>query len=505
MTQSDADNTLASIFQGVDTFANCARSTAVTGELPAVHDGSQLCNYTICEDIESLQKALNISASVAANFGVASADAKSSYVNTLDITSTSIMLAVYARRVMGTQGSKNSCLKDGIPAPTDLTTLDAFIEQYGDSYVSELTTGAEYIATYVFYCQSTAEHNEIKNVLDAGVVTEEGHITGDVQTAITNAQKKENVRWSVFQKVIGSNMTVPGDKDTNAIVEFAATFGHDTPTAPETISFSTQGYEHATGMISGVWSPVRANRDVFQDGVGTQDSVSTQAAKLTAVANQADSILKVYDTYDYHGDTDLEDRRKTIRNDQNELIKAIKQLQEDPTVPFVQPELVSPSWGYPQVNLVLSEPKPWGGSGGVEFHDSTRGSVLSCQRLTGVALMGGYLVDSMTCTYDGVAKPVKHGGDGGSQSVLPISLGEHEYVTRLWVYTGKGVTYLDVVTNKGQETYGGAAQKNPYAWKVDDGTVVVGFFGKAGTGSGYLGSVGPILCKFNPVTWNPIR
>src|SRR3712207_4023292 len=148
----------ATVMQGYDTFSASGRATAVTGDTSTV-GAVDRCDYTVCTSTESLNTALDISASISAEFGFGGVDAKSEYVRKLETTSTSVVIAVYASVVSGTTVVTNPRLKDGVKPP-DAAGLDAFFQGHGDSYISSLTHGGEYIATYAFHSQTRTEQQK---------------------------------------------------------------------------------------------------------------------------------------------------------------------------------------------------------------------------------------------------------------------------------------------------------------------------------------------------------
>jgi hypothetical protein len=494
---TEQQNTLGSepvdVFQGYDTFSGRGRSAAVQGMAKAA-GGSQQCNYTVCQSSESLYKALGISAEVAASFGFGGVSAKSEYVNVLETTSTSIVIAIYANKVLGRQQYTSVQLRDGLRPPRTRPEVSAFYQAHGDGFVSDITMGAEYIATYTFYCQSIEERTRVSTELQARGISMRGQVSARLQTAIEEVQRMNLSRSGFRQQVLGfSNLRLPKPEE---MIEFALSFGTRTPDAPIVIGYETSGYEHVPGMDAQAWAQVRANRELFGDNSGGR-SVNGQAAALRSLVNEVAWIRHIYHAYDYQQDTDLADRRMQIDRDVEDLRDAIRELEKDPLVPFSEPKLESLAWGYPVLNFDGPvQPVAWGEHGGAEFSDVARQAIRAGRILREVLLTGGSYLDSIASTFsDGTS--IWHGGTGGREAP-PLILGEHEYITELVVRAGRYVDQLEVISSAGQRTEAGGEGGVRSSWKVPQGWVVVGFGGRS---DWYIDRIGPLVCAFKPATW----
>jgi hypothetical protein len=480
------------VLQGYDTFAGSARASALVGKANQA-GGRQRCDYTMCETTESLYKALSVSSDVAANFGVGSVEAKAEYVHSLETTSTSVVIAIYANKVLGTTSYTSAQLKDGVKPPTK-DDLNEFYQSYGDSFLSGITMGAEYIATYVFYSQSVEEQTHVKASLEAKGITQGGQVTAKVQTAVDEVRKTSTVRSTFKQQIYGfSNLPFPTPEQ---LVEFALAFSGKDPNSPTVIDFETDGYEHAPGMSPTVWTPIRTNRERFT-APASRRGVNAAAEGIDALVNQIKWLRAVYSTYGYTGDSELAARQQQVEQDYDELAGVVDGIKADPTQPFEVPKLESLSWGLPVLTFAGPDlPAKWGRDGGQEFKDVNRQAVLNQRVLKVVALRGARLVDQLACTY-GSGQPLVHGGGGGDPAP-PLDLGRREYVVVLRGSSGAVVDALEVESSTGQKTRTGGTGGTPFKWTVPPGSVVVGF---AGRSARLLDQVGPLVCTFRPATW----
>lgn len=482
------------LFQGFDTFAGTARDTVLTGS-SREKDSVQRFDYNFCETIESLYNALSISTEVAADFGFGSVDAKTDYVHSLQTTSTSLVIAIYASNVTGTTEYTSAMLKPGIESPADAKRLNDFYQYHGDSFVSSITKGGEYIATYTFYCQSTEERTSLVASLHAEGIAESGKMTADVKTTIENVEKKEQVQKVFKEALFGfSGLARPGP---DHFVEFARDIGLHTP-GNHVIDYNTTGYEHVQGMAGQVWDPILDNRLRFTSSL-TRGGVNAVAAAILGLQNQIEWLQGIYETYGYaEGIKDLNAKLGTVQGDIDNLTKVIEEIQRDPARSFNVPDLKTLSWGVPVLNFVGPDlPASWGGQGGDEFKDVGRKGILAGQKPKTISLNGDQVVDGFMCVYTH-GPTVRHGAFKGGD-VPPLELGEGEFVTTLNGGADRYVGELQVITSKKQETRIGKQPYAPFDWQVPDGSVMVGF---AGRSTGYLDRIGPLICTFQPTTWD---
>jgi hypothetical protein len=486
----------AQIFQGYDTFAACALSTAVEGTSPT-DGGQERCHYTVCDSVESLYTSIDISASAAASSAFGSVDAKTKYVNQLSLTTTSIVMVVHASKILGTTRFTDVSLRPGVQPPGSDDELIRFHRAYGDSFVSEIVTGGEYIATYTFYCRDISERTQVQAALSASGISPGGNVTAKLEAAIQQVLSTTSVHISFDQVISGiSNLKMPIEQE---MIQFGLDFATHVLDTPAVLSYETQGYEHVTGMIpvgphTDLWAPVTANRSLFQG----RDGINAQAPALDSLENQADWIGKVYAVYNYQDDTVLRSRKADIVQDKQELKTAIRALDGNPTIPFVPPQLQSLTYGSPVLTFDgPAVPAQWGSdNGGDPFSDVTSQSVRMAVKLDKVELHGGNRVDQLKCTYSN-GQATSHGGNGGDWYPA-ITLGPHEYISALWGHASGDLGNLKVITDKGQSTEAGRAGGDQFSWTVPPGSVVVGLSGRCGN---RLDRVGPMVCKFNPATW----
>src|SRR4051794_31112531 len=89
------------LFQGYDSITGSGKQSAVTGEgKPSGADSTSYCS--ICKTATELAKSLQIDVSVSASYaGLGSMDSKTSFFSSLNVTTYSISIVIYARKVVG--------------------------------------------------------------------------------------------------------------------------------------------------------------------------------------------------------------------------------------------------------------------------------------------------------------------------------------------------------------------------------------------------------------------
>src|SRR5262245_18206903 len=393
---ADTPTPVTTLFQGYDTFTGSACATAVTGA-SAPTGASQRCDYTVCTSYHSLMQALSISTAVTDDFLEGSVGAKAGFVNRLNLTTYSVTVLVYANAISG-----DFAYTDVQPPATMPTDLRQFTQTYGDSFVSALTLGAEYLAAFVFYAQSEDEQTDVTATLNAKGISDSGSLSATVASGLQEATQSITTRQSSSQIVNGlTGLTLPST--IPEMIAFALSFGtvwNGKVTAPAVISYGTTGYEHVDGFLSRFQQVVQ-NRDLFV-GANGQPGLSDDLSALATLKNQIAWIQQVYQTYGYTGDPDMittgaGGKAFQVVDDYDQLATAIGLIAQDPTVEAQIPPLPSLTYGSPVLSFVLGPgtTPPWGGdegkeTGGDPYCDVTGASIIAQTTITSLQIRGGY-------------------------------------------------------------------------------------------------------------------
>jgi hypothetical protein len=379
----------SALFQGFDTFTADARSTAVGGT-PNEVGGEEMCNYSMCTSISSLAAALQINSELAASAIFGSIDAKVQYVHNLNLTESSVVVAVYANAIAGTTTYTNVGLLPGITIPKN---VNDFYLGYGDSFVSEITLGAEYIATYVFYAETIEDQTSIVASLQAQGIGLAGSVSGSLDTAIRTVRNQQTARYE-FQQTIFGITGVPLPTEAN-LAPFALAFAGLKPNPGVVIDIKTQGYENVPG-IGDAFDPIMKTRTAFTGGLDGA-SIAHDYMSLVGLSNATKWILDVYATYGFTGDSGLPAKRQQILQDRRALGNMITTISQNATVLPPEPNLPSLAWGHPVLNFSTPRTGPvvWFTTGTPQtyFADVGYEDVLNQTKLASI-MIGGWVAPS---------------------------------------------------------------------------------------------------------------
>jgi hypothetical protein len=514
-TQMDKTNSTpfcGTLCQGVNTISGGLLSTAVEGSLPKEATGGAKsgCSLSVCKSILELKKSLAINGSLSVGFGpAASVDQKLNFLQELNLTATSLVICVRAYQHQGGKTLNDVKFKNDIDPSKD---LDDFINAYGDSYVSSITTGGEYIGLYVFYSQNSDKKTELEANLTAKGVFSSATVDTDLKSKLDEFRKEENINCSFKQMLIGTNCELPSESN---FVEFALKFPGLKLKKPTTINYRLSGYETVPGLTR-IFEHLKKNRASLQ-------SLAEKLLTLKQIKNQIKWIKEIYKFYNTTGnpnytvDATLNERKKVCEDDitaiNNTLINyKLHETADLPTLTLRSLEYGNPVLAPPKVR---SSPR-WGGGGGVPFHDVDLETFLMRKtRMTEIGLRSGALIDRLTITYtDSTGKKViiKHGGNGGSDQGS-LQLLKDDTITEINGRFGSRLDYVYFKTKNGRELSGGNPSgglpfssrpgKNGEPWTLDtsNGEFVIGFCGKSGI---EIDSLEVISATLQPAQWEEL-
>ncbi len=484
------------IFQGYDSVTGQARATAVSG-------GSQGQGATsavickVCSDLETLAKTVDISQSLSVSYGpIGSVSEKTDFVSSLNVTTYSVSIVVYAQHVNGTEQMTTVTPNSGISTPTDNASRQQFFVRYGDSFVSSRTLGGEYIAVYTFYSRSRQEQDTLTAEMQAHGLLEGVNVDASLQTKIQNFSSSTQTR-SVFSQMI-SGIKNPSLPSSDGIINFALQFPSLPLDAPTIISFQTTGYEH----VFGSFGDIPKNRAYFV-GTGVIDGLTKYLIAVRQLLAQIGWLSSIYQFYGYSGDSKLGTTAADARTDLNAINAQMQAWESDPepSSGFTLPALKTANAGTPSLSYTVHYDNSHGGGGGDPFNDVSPSTYLQLQtRITSIQLRSGDVTDClMTSFTDSTGRQwtSTHGGGGGSPSAtLPMMAGE--FVSGVDGRSGEYVDQLNLTSSGGARIGGGGGGGSPYTWGVPGNSVMLGFAGRSGR---FLDQVQVIYATFAPAKW----
>jgi hypothetical protein len=484
---------VAQLLQGYDSFIDETRSTALIGTV--VDKGTTTTIfYKVCYNLKSLQEALQIDASVSASYGIYSADAKAEFIRKLDITTYTVSIVVYCQRAL-----TEVIVNPNINVIAD-PSLNAFFQKYGDSWISQISTGGAYYATYAFYAESKKEQDDLKATFSAGGISTGGSLTVDLQTNLTKIYQSSTTRVSFQQNMEGfAHLPYP---ESTQIIEFALKFTSLDPDSPVVISYQKTGYESLVPNFQ----QIVLNRQLVE-GLGTQPGLAHKLVLLDTLQNQIGWLKQVYQTYNnYTGDSQLIQNLAQVNTDYAALISFISnKIDSDPTQDYSDsiPPLPSVLYSTPQLNYQWAYSNAWGGKG-VAFSDIQPKWIPLQVTLDSLLCRGGSWIDQIQFMYtlpDGSQLTFTHGGNGGVSN-NPLVLSPGEFISSISGSYGDYINQLTFTTNKGQKyTSPSGPGPNSFNWAVPDGGVVTFFQGGSGY---YLDQLQVCVLQLQPAIWSQL-
>jgi hypothetical protein len=484
------------IFQGYDSVSGAGLSTAMRGESRTTGGLSEV-TYTGCETVETLSRALKVDQSLSVGFGPAgSVDQKITFIYNLDVTTTSVSIVVYARHFEGKQTQTEFGLKDTVQPPVGDEQLKKFFRNYGDSFLSSVTTGGEYYAVYTFYTQTKTEQASLVNEMKAKGVWSTVKVDASLQVKLDQFVSTTTTRVSFNQAVSGlQNPKLPKPEE---IIPYALDYPSKPLDAPAIIGFETLGYE----QVLDNFQPIAKNR-VYFVGVRTDGGLTKDLVKLQQLLNQCTWIRGVYQFYGGYTDQKLDSVSADAKLDIEKIDEQIVAFEEDPTQTFRRPDLRALGFGTPALEYSVGKSPSWGGGGGDPFDDvNIRTAIQEKTWLSALQLRTGAVVDRLMSTYESEGAPPRrtsHGGGGGDLG-SELKLLPGQFVVKVSGRAGKLVDRLDIEITDGRHCAGGRTGGDPFDWSVPAGSFVLGFAGRSGA---KLDQIAAVYAGFKPANWTP--
>ena len=485
--------------QGYSLFTGDGLNTAVAGSSRTI-SGDAAVSCRICDSTESFLGVLDVSASAAAGVsGIASVDAKLDLMYSLQLTSHSVTIVVHCKHITGTSSYTDTRLTPPAPGHDDDVALRDFFAAYGDTYVSEITEGGEYLAVYAFYSESRDDQLDVMASLNASGIIDGMPVEGGLQAKISMAMKSSETRINFKQRVLGlKKVSLPRPDD---IVDFALRFADLEKDAPVTLAIKVRGYEHVPGMTHN-FETIETNRTAMLQ-------LREKSGKVQRLINQIDGVLSIYDYYGGFDDTKLKDTRKKAEQDLVTIRNRIAGYLRNPvesTSDAARLSLPSLNVGIPVIDYDI-ETGFMGASGGQLPTKDVQASTVVSQRLSIKRLQfkaSKSSVNKMEVTYEsedvGIATVEVGDGNGGSSEKRDFAARE-KITSMIGTYKDGVITNLRINTTKGNIRVAKDGRGEPTGWEVPKGYFAVALQGK-GDHKG-VHSLTLTAAKFKPANWVP--
>lgn len=501
--------TPAALFQGYNSVLGSGCSTAVTGDVTRTGSRATV-RCSVCTTASEVATALGIDASLSVAYGpLASANVKTEFMSRQKITTYSVTLVVHAINTIGTESFSNVKLKPDLQVlPTDAQSTNDFVSTYGDSWISSISKGGEYFATYNFYSETSESQQDLRASIEASGIIGSVSVAGSVQTEINSLVTTSKVTTTFDQAITGVSVALPSPAN---IVDFALAFSSLTPTAPEITGFESKGYESAVEGFKQFdrqsWDKVVQNRKYFVMGDSANPALAKSFAKVAGIKNQIEDLKSIYDFYGYTGDPILLQRLPVANSDFDAIVAQIQLFESAATSTFPKLSLPSIQTGSPVFGYVVFVSPEFVHGNGEPFDDVPDASVYlhNRTRIKQVQLRSGDYVDKIITTYEDKNGTfiAEHGENGGKLSnALRLSRGQ--YVVGI---SGSGDAVIDrlkIAITGGQYLEAGGKGGFPFSWTTpNDRAIVMGFRGYKGTYH-VVDKIGITYAYIKPAQWIPV-
>ncbi|CCI19542.1 conserved hypothetical protein [Microcystis aeruginosa PCC 9807] len=299
--------------------------------------------------------------------------------NALSINDTSVSVIVYARVENIHQALSQCQLNSSITVPTTQSECLNFYQQYGDSFVSELTEGAEYVAVFVFSCQTKEDQRSLQEALTAQVTVNVcQHISptlgANLTAGLTETLNNTTVRCQIYQSLVGSNASLPTLSSVSQFVaNIVSTAQNLNANTPVVFDFAVTGYETLFGSsLSASFINIANNRQIYLD------CIAPTLTSLGHLASKYQWITTAYQAYKYSGDTTFSTKQNQLNSDISNVNSWISNIAAKPTqTPNIASSINPPPSlmnGIPVFNYLVPTQPLYGDTSNEPFQDINVGS-----------------------------------------------------------------------------------------------------------------------------------
>jgi len=467
----------------------------------------------ICRSSSSLVRTLQGSAGLsggAALIPIPLLKIQTSFLESLQSTTFSVSLVVQARRVLATYEVSEAGWDGNRPIPADPAALDAFVAEYGDSWVRAVAIGGSLQGVYTLFAQSQAQAQEVGTALEAlvaaGGVSLGPSFAQRLKTMASNQKVNSSFRLSI------AGLSHPPALDESTVEDFARQFGTLELDQPEVLSCQVWGYEKLADLRDG-FAPVAANRRLFC-GDGAAAGLLSKRQALLEIENQCRWIKGTYQLYGLAEDPSLAVHGAQVKAERRSIDQLCAHYQQSPSTPLAEPALGALAVGSPRLEVQISNGEGMGGGGGDPFaYPDRENAIRRRRRLVEVGLRSGGRIDQLRLRYHqepsgGVDEWIneRHGSDSGGRDQGVIELGSGVGISRIDAKTGVPngrVDKLALTSSDGQQIGGGGEAGNKELhWQAAANQVLLGFSGRS---KAELDSLCSVIATFSPLVWEPVE
>lgn len=407
--------------QGYNSVSGAGLSTAILGT-PIPNNTTSEVNIAVCITAEQVSTAMSISGSASVSYVGNSASAKTSYYQSLKISTYTVTLVVYSK-TQTLQTLTNPTFNTAYPIPTNDEEAVKFFQIYGDSFLQQTAIGGEYIASFVFYCQTIQEQESLSASLSANGIYGGATVNADLQTSLSNVTNSCNINYTIQQFMSGvSGVAFP---PVNGICTFADNFPTLAANGNALISYDTRGYETIPGLQSQQFHKIASNRSyMVGDGFATG-----LAGYLTEIQGAIDAMIALQSVYRYYSqanpdgqfvDTALNQNLATANANKQQIVDQMQTYCANPLQDFSRltaSNLPALSNGTPALSINSGIYQYRTGDTTYTWDDipSIEGAVMAMTSVASVQFFGGGDVNGIQTIYENYANVVNNSNPNAAQ------------------------------------------------------------------------------------------
>lgn len=490
-------------------------NVAVTGRvIPGAARGMMHCR--VCRTASELAQAMQFEAggSLSGLGFLPMLRIKRDFFASLKTTVFSLSVVVHAWRVTSSAFLSEPHLLPDLTIPENPDEINKFALLYGDSFISSLDLGGEFIGVYTFRSETREQADKVTNELAAGGLVSGFQLGVDLHQALETVSRSTAISYDFSFSVSGVSQTP--ELQAEEMVAFAQSFGSNGFTQPALLSLATLGYETLPDM-HGTFDAVAANRDRFTCNGG----FLRQKQRLQELVNQIEETretLKIYGIV-LADRQELANNKALLENDLDTLTELQTSYKAAPSSPLPTPALSSLHLNTPHIVASVRE-DPATQIGNIQAPNGHRfdfpfdfcTAIQRRVRLTGIALEAGWRIDRLQLCYAS-RNPFReqvfaYGGKRGlrqGERRLP----DGESITALYAEFGpKNIDKLNIINADMWQLAGGGDKGDklhPLHWQRSANEVVLGFTGRSDdSDAGAVFSLQAVVARFEGIEWEPV-
>jgi hypothetical protein len=490
---------VTAIGSGYNTFLGSAMQTIVDVKTDA-GQGSTDANVYVCKTTQQMYNALEINASVAVSSPWGSFADRLRLINTLNTNTTTVTIIVSATVV------NNSWTVSDATFKSTYATAGAVYKQGGDSYVSYVAKGGQFIAAYSFVAYDEQTYQELSNVADVNFPGWGAEFDAHFEVNLKNISQTTGISYHNEMHGIGFSSAYP---DPENLVHYVLNFGTVTFDAPAVLDFATRSYKlvPACPDFTLIHQYSTAYIDPTSTGLGYADIELLAKTNLAIVTN----VTGIYDNY---GFLSIDLLLSTVPPNLNHIIASIAVWRQtvdiDPTNPNIDPPIIDDQYltvPTPRYSLVPSSAVGSFSAGdGYALQDITAGMIERCVLPSSVQVCGGDVINKLVTTYtqndeDMPTFTITRGGNDGS-NFPPWQLGPGELITQITTCWDDHVCRMSIGTGSQSGVFYPCNTNGPHVttWSTPtDGNMA--FVGWQGKSNWALDGLQAIYVQFRPPHW----